>query len=166
MEQSRIIDFPEATAPAADDYLLMDSETNGTQKLLVSKIGGGGSVKNPNYNWFTNQDETLIVRQTIATGAFRWYFKDFVVTEDLYMPVPANLQRFILNNVGAYCFCNDYTEDYNGIVGFYGDTIRLWTVGLSSNMAGTINTGIIESTDSGFENTHTWVEPTFDPING
>lgn len=163
----RILDYPEVSSIGSDDYILLDSVEGSSKKIKATALsGGGGSVKNPNYNWFTNQDETLIVRQTIATGAFRWYFKDFEVTSDLYMPVPQNLQRFILNSVGAYCYCNDYTEDYNGVIGFYDNTIRLWSVGLQSNMAGTVNKGIIESTDSGFENVHTWIEPTFDPING
>lgn len=147
---------------------------NGTYNASSDNLEGFSSVtvnvsadvKNPNYNWFTNEDETLIVRQNILTGAFRWYFKDFVVTDELYMPVPQNLLRFALNSVGAYCYCNDYEEDYNGVIGFYDNTIRLWSVGLGYNMAGTVNKGIIESTDSEFENIHTWEEPTFDPING
>ena len=145
-------------------YNASDDSADGYKSVLVNVPTG--DVKNPNYNWFTNEDETLIVRQNILTGAFRWYFKDFVVTDELYMPVPQNLLRFALNTVGAYCYCNDYEEDYNGVIGFYDNTIRLWSVGLGYNMVGTVNKGIVESTDSGFENIHTWEEPTFDPING
>ncbi|MBR2540392.1 MAG: hypothetical protein IKE85_06150 [Mogibacterium sp.] len=40
----RIIDYPEATEIAVDDYLVVGSAILGTRKLLASKIGGGGDV--------------------------------------------------------------------------------------------------------------------------
>lgn len=38
----RIIDYPETTEIAVDDYLVVGSGILGTRKLLASKIGGGG----------------------------------------------------------------------------------------------------------------------------
>ena len=38
----RIIDYPEATDIAVDDYLVVGSDTLGTRKLLASKLGSGG----------------------------------------------------------------------------------------------------------------------------
>lgn len=37
----RIIDYPEATEIANDDYVLFDSLTNGTKKFLAKNLGGG-----------------------------------------------------------------------------------------------------------------------------
>jgi hypothetical protein len=209
-EESRIIDFPEATAPAADDYLLMDSEANGTQKILVSKIGGGGGgiivtktitangtysassdnadgydpvivnvasepVINPVYNWFTNEDGTLVVREKISDGSFRWYFNNYIITSDMYMPVPQNLARFYMENVGCASWWDNWYDPTehperqpNGVIGFYGNTIRGWSSGLMYNMKGTCNNAVIESTDVGiaYENYHGYIEPSFDPING
>lgn len=38
----RIIDYPEATSIAVDDYAVVGSATLGTRKLLASLLGGGG----------------------------------------------------------------------------------------------------------------------------
>lgn len=132
-------------------------------------------VINPVYNWFTNQDGTLVVREKISDGSFRWYFNNFVFTQDLYMPVPQNLARFYLESVGCAGWCEDWYDptehpdrEPNCVVGFYANTIRMWNVGLGYNMAGTCNNCIIESSDSGivYEHYHGYIEPSFDPYNG
>lgn len=175
MADKRLLDYDTATEYANDDYILLDG-SDGTKKILVSSVaegGGSSEVKNPVYNWWTNQDETMVVRETIATGAFRWYLNELPVTTS-FVSIPSNLQRFILNSVG--CKVEEvvptgiyegqsYYED--GVAGMYDNKIRLWTTSLTQNFDGVV-TAIIESTDSGvsYNNYHSWVAPTFDPING
>ena len=45
MAKKRIIDYPEATELANDDYVLIDHATNGSQKFLAKNLGGGGAVE-------------------------------------------------------------------------------------------------------------------------
>lgn len=196
MAQQRIIDFPEATTPAADDYLLMDSETNGTKKLLVSKIGGGGSeIVNPNYEWYANEDKTIVIRRqlnvngdikynSISDCPYRIYFNwfDINTTSAPFQTPPtppfiyvrdSNYDRRLFvpsSGVQVYAECDqsDYggASDAHGYIGFYDGTIRGWSVGLGYNQLGKYR-AIMESTDSGMvENPTPWEEPTFDPING
>lgn len=44
--KKRIIQYNEELAPALDDYLLLDSPTAGTRKILALNIGGGGGNAN------------------------------------------------------------------------------------------------------------------------
>lgn len=44
--KKRIIQYNEETTPALDDYLLLDSPTAGTRKILALNIGGGGGNAN------------------------------------------------------------------------------------------------------------------------
>jgi hypothetical protein len=194
-EESRIIDFPEATAPAADDYLLMDSETNGTQKILVSKIGGGGSdCVNPNYEWWANEDKTIVIRRklfdsnnnyySISECPYRIYFNWFDINTAsgpfqtlmnppfIYAKVNGNArQMFAPTNSQVYADCDqsDYggAADAHGYIGFYNGTIRGWAVGLGYNQVGKYR-AIYESTypSGAVDNPTPWEEPTFDPING
>lgn len=125
-------------------------------------------VVNPVYNWFANEDETLVVREKISDGSYRWYFNNFNITSrsGSFMPVPSNLQRFATGEKGARCTVTDGTVE-EGVVGFYSGTIRLWNGGLSYNQLGKAK-GILESTDTNisYNNYHAWEEPSFDPING
>lgn len=116
---------------------------------------------NDNYAWYYNEDKTLVVRQKLSDNSFRWYFNNYNLQG--FDTVPANLQRFILNNVGARAGIADAPN----VVGFYDDTIRGWTPTLSYNVTGVVQ-GIVESTDVNidYDNYHEWVAPTFDPING
>lgn len=191
MAQQRIIDFTEATAPASDDYLLMDSETNGTQKILVSKIDGGGSdCVNPNYEWWANEDRTLVIRvqrfpnDIYNHNHFRIYFNWFDINtvsapfQEVMQPPflttsPSQSLRdsiFIKNLCLVYADCDqtDYggASDAHGYIGFYDGTIRGWTDGQQYNQVGKYR-AIMESTDNGtVDNPTPWEEPTFDPING
>ena len=116
---------------------------------------------NDNYAWYYNEDKTLVVRQKLSDNSFRWYFNNYNLQG--FDTVPANLQRFILNNVGARAGIADAPN----VVGFYDNTIRGWTPTLSYNVTGVVQ-GIVESTDVNidYDNYHEWVAPTFDPING
>ena len=134
-------------------------------------------LKNPNYNWWTNSDGTIAVREDLSDrshATYRWYFKDFEFT-DYYMPIPPELARFAQRNAGCLGWCEDWYDpvehpdrEPNCVVGFYGNTIRMWSIGLGSNMLGTCNMCIIESTDTSISDQvyHGYIEPTFDPING
>lgn len=158
----RFLEKSEETVAKINDYVLIHNETLGTRKILVSNLKNHIAV---NYNWYYNEDKTLVVREKISDGSFRWYFDNFHVTQSDYpfMPVPSNLQRFIMNSVTAYCTVDGY--DNAGQIGFYEDVIRLWLYDLSLYVTGVVK-GIIESTDTGNYNSHTWEEPTFDPYNG
>lgn len=143
-----------------------------------------------NYNWYSAYNDTLVVRENINDGTFRWYFNWFEIeVANRYYSVPQDMQRFIKNNEIIYVSSiHDQTgtgEIYNSIdgldhfyngtaysgsakIGFYGDTVRGWTVGLNSNQRG-IFQGIMESTDTGISTgycQHVWEEPSFDPYFG
>lgn len=157
----RLLERPEVTSPKLNDYVLIDNETDGTRKILVSNL------KNhvvPQYNWYYNDDKTLVVREKISDGSFRWYFNDFEITQRGWItPVPSNLSQFILNSVCAYCIVNGTSTDGN--VGFYNNKISLRNYNRSGFIMGKAQT-IIESTYTGDTNPYTWEEPTFDPYNG
>lgn len=116
------------------------------------------------YNWYYNEDRSLTVRESVSDNSFRWYISNFEI--DGYMPVPNNLSSFILNSVGANGFMEGYTENPNATIGFYDNTIRAWSIGLSFNIYGTVDSCIIESTDpnlDGNEPYHEWEEPDYNP---
>lgn len=54
----KILDYPEVTQIADDDYILFDSESGGTSKILASYFRGEEPPE-PNYNWYYNQDKHL-----------------------------------------------------------------------------------------------------------
>lgn len=145
-------------------YNASDSMVDGFSQVLVEV---DTSVKNPVYRWWTNNDQTLIVREKISDGSFRWYFNNVYIPKKPFLSVPSNLSRFIKNRtiVGEWVTRDTYKYQ----VGFYDSTIRLWSEGLWYNIAGNA-TAIMESTDSDSSGSspviHTWEEPTFDPING
>ncbi|MBR2540393.1 MAG: hypothetical protein IKE85_06155 [Mogibacterium sp.] len=141
------------------DYLLIDGVTNGTRKIKIENL-----IKIPNYNWYYNEAKTLVVREKISDGSFRWYFNNFNVTQTGWVnSVPSNLTQFILNNVCAYCLVDDVSS--NGNVGFYNNCISLRNYDRTGFKTGRAKT-IIESTYTGDRNPYTWEEPTFDPYTG
>lgn len=48
--KKRIIQYNEELIPALDDYLIMDSPTAGTRKILASNIGGGSGGGGVDYS--------------------------------------------------------------------------------------------------------------------
>ena len=152
----------------ADYDALTSSQKNDGTKLYF--------IPTPNYNWYYNEDKTLAVREKISDGSYRWYFNNYVLT-DLYMPVPDNLQRFLPQSGMAGCaaWCEGwYDPDEhpdrvpNCVIGFYANTIRMWSFNLEHNMLGTCNNGVIYDTDQSiaYETYHGYEVPTFDPVNG
>ncbi len=126
-----------------------------------------------NYVWYYNEDKTLVVREKISDGSFRWYFNGINLTANPFINVPTHLKEFdfIKNNVIVGCKKHELTN-YNSdcMVGFYSNTVRGWSQGLWSNVTGKV-WAIMESTDTGSNQYpddcyHPWEEPTFDPING
>lgn len=157
---------------SADEYTLSGTLSSGTNAITVSYHGQTTTftvTAIPHvavYNWYYNSDKTLVVREKISDGTFRWYFNNYTVNtaSPPFMPIPSNLARFTKNGVTAYCYYNN--EYYYGQIGFYDDSIRLWLSDLSLNVGGSDIKTIIESTYTGFNNPYTWEEPTFDPYNG
>lgn len=79
--KQRIIDFPETTEVADDDYILMDSETDGTKKILVSSIGGGGGssltkveITEANYQNLTEQEKEDATKIYFITNTEYLYY--------------------------------------------------------------------------------------------
>ena len=129
--------------------------------------------KQRNYAWYYNDDKTLVVREKISDGTFRWYFNGIKLTANPFINVPYHFKQFnfIKNNVIVGCKKHELTN-YNDdcMVGFYNNTIRGWSQGLWTNVTGKV-WAIMESTDTGLNQYpddcyHPWEEPTFDPING
>lgn len=142
-------------------YNASDSMVDGFSQVLVEV---DTSVKNPVYRWWTNNNQTLIVREKISDGSFRWYFNWFEITRSGWItPVPSNLQRFIKNSVCAYCRVLNQSDYFN--VGFYQNKMSLRVYSKTQYATGSCQT-IIESTYTGDSNPYSWIEPTFDPING
>lgn len=56
--KKRIIQYNEELTPGSDDYLLLDSPTNGTRKILASNVGGSGGGGGVDYST-TEQDTGL-----------------------------------------------------------------------------------------------------------
>ncbi len=74
--KKRIIQYNEELTPGSDDYLLLDSPTNGTRKILASNVGGSGGGGGVDYST-TEQDTGL-----------KWidgkpiYQKTFIITQN------------------------------------------------------------------------------------
>ena len=129
------------------------------KKIMLNGVNySDTNPEDPNYNWYYNDDKTLIVRESKADSSFRWYFNDFAVTarSSPFQTVPSNLQSFIKNGVGVECSVSS-GEQSVGYIGFHDNTIRLWNTGWGSNFTG-ICKGIMESTDTAGAS-HTWEEP-------
>ena len=120
-----------------------------------------------NYNWYYNTDKTLVVREKISDGSFRWYFNGCTV--QYYTPpwdsVPSNLVSFILNGKLTHCTYKYSGTNYSGWIGFWDNTIRIWGEDLTANGSGFVQGAILESTGGSLQ-TNPWEAPTFDPING
>ena len=162
---TRIIDENRVSEARGDDYVLIDNESEGVRIIKTTNLLN--RQMEPVYNWYYNEDKTLVVREKISDGTFRWYIQNYEING--FMTMPNNLAPFILNSVGANGFMEGYTTSPNATIGFYDNTMRAWSIGLASNIYGTVDSCIIESTDpnlDGNEPYHEWEEPTFDPYNG
>lgn len=178
----------EKTITANGTYNAISDNADGYNSVLV-QVSAGGTV-NPNYEWWANEDKTLVVRvqkfpaEVTNYTHFRIYFNWFDINtasspfQQLMRPpfvtynttAALNASPFYKNNCQVYAECDqtDYggASDTHGYIGFYDGTIRGWTTGLAYNQVGKYR-AIMESTDSGqVTNPTPWEEPTFDPING
>lgn len=116
------------------------------------------------YNWYYNEDRSLTVRESVSDNTFRWYISNYEIQG--FMTMPSNLAPFILNSVGANGFMEGWTETPNATIGFYDNTMRAWSIGLASNIYGTVDSCIIESTDPNLDGNdpyHEWEEPDYNP---
>lgn len=135
---------------------------NPTRKIVVNGVNySDDNGEDPNYNWYYNDDKTLIVRESKADGSFRWYFNNVYIPDSSpFLAIPSNLTRFDPGNVGVEGVVSGNQTISTGVVGFYNSTIRLWNEGLTYNQYGYAK-AILESTDSGISryNEHTWEDP-------
>ena len=182
----------EKTITANGTYNASSDNADGYNHILV-QVTTGGAV-NPNYEWWANEDRTLVVRRKlfnsnnqyyrIQDAPYRIYFNWFDINttsapfQTLMNPPfitaneggQGNFTMFVKSNTQVYAECDqtDYggASDTHGYIGFYDNTIRGWTTGLTYNQVGKYR-AIMESTDRGqVTNPTPWEEPTFDPING
>lgn len=160
----RFLEKSEETVAQIDDYVLIDNESLGTRKILTKNLKNHAT---PNYNWYYNDDRTLVVREKISDGSFRWYFDGFTVQNYTppWDPVPTNLVSFILNGKLTHCTYQYQGINYAGWIGFWDNTIRIWGEDLTANGSGFVQGAILESSGGSHQN-NPWEEPTFDPYNG
>ena len=153
--------YIEKTINGLGTYNAADFGADGFSKVTVNLT--------PNYNWYYNAAKTLVVREKISDGSFRWYFDNFHVTSKTATPVPSNLSRFIKNNCAVTCNEShpDSTSSDGYAIGFTSNTIRVWTLPNGNYNDTGYFSGILESTmGTGFNPMQPWVDPTFDPVNG
>ena len=73
---TRIIDENRVSEARGDDYVLIDSESEGVRIIKTTNLLN--QQMEPEYNWYYNEDKTLVVREKISDGSFRWYFNGYV----------------------------------------------------------------------------------------
>lgn len=144
---------------AAYDALTEAQKCDGTKIYFIP------TPAEKQYKWYYNEDQTLVVREKISDGSFRWYWNNYDFDSRVFMPVPSNLTRFIKNLVIVDCYISSMTGVID--IGFYADTIRCWSDDLSVNYTPLGVKCIMESTDTGQATEyHRWEEPTFNPYTG
>ena len=84
-----------------DGIIMFDGDTAPTGY----EITDAPSPQEPNYNWYYNEAKTLVVREKISDGSFRWYFNNFDTTNagrtgNTEYYVPPALRRFVLFDYG------------------------------------------------------------------
>lgn len=149
-------------------------DTNGTYNASSDNKNGYSQVtvnvpvevSNPIYDWWTNEQSTLVVRKTIKSSSFRWYFNYYNVEQAGFSnEVPHNLQNYIKNNVFVKCKRYENGEIVDGMIGFNNFRIGLYNADMSEFKTG-VAFGIMESTDTGTSGDHQWEEPTYNVIIG
>lgn len=97
---TRITDRPEVQEAQNDDYVMIDSQTDGTRRISVENLLTPPAPAV--YNWYYNEDKTLVVREKISDGSFRWYFNDYVENSNVLPAqntdewIPSNLADFFI----------------------------------------------------------------------
>lgn len=119
--KKRIIQYNEELTPGSDDYLLLDSPTNGTRKILASNVGGSGGGGGVDYST-TEQDTGLkwidgkpiyqktyseVLTSTIGNGA-TWYAMNDLLNKNVLHSVTTYTQEdsnlfSITNFIGLAC---------------------------------------------------------------
>lgn len=175
MAEQRIINAPTAEDYTNDSYVLIDGQTNGTRKILISNL-----QPEINYEWVYNTDKTLVVRKKLSDNSFKIWFEGLVINQIIsgqyrYL-VPDNLITYAqqMNNVGvAYTGIDANSNPLAGTVYFESGSGGVYYVygkvtGSNYRLNGTILKGLMYSTDTGNAGNHLseWTEPTFDPYFG
>ena len=97
---TRIIDENRVSEARGDDYVLIDSESEGVRIIRTTNLLN--RQMEPVYNWYYNEDKTLVVREKISDGSFRWYFNGYVEAgtplpeTDTNHWIPSVLARFFI----------------------------------------------------------------------
>ena len=95
----------------------------------------------PNYNWYYNEDRTLVVREKISDGSFRWYINGYEETSTESKPpqdiIPSNLANFFTKRSDLPITINYNNHDYScrviqlyGYSGYYNHNRALLKVGV------------------------------------
>lgn len=207
---TRIIDENRVSEAHGDDYVLIDSESEGVRIIKTTNLLN--RQMEPVYNWYYNEDKTLVVREKISDGSFRWYFNGYEEKSNVLPPqntdewLPNNLADFFIKSAsmpitvtdsrGRNWTCNTVKlmsnctiqlpsgSPVNGkatlIVGTtfhaqargyneYGGNLQNGTIRAIIESSDMTNWNLMGSQTNGTAYntvTHTWVAPTFDPING
>jgi hypothetical protein len=157
MVDKNIIDYPEVSVVADDDYILLDSESGGTSKILASRL-------TKPYEDIELQNGQLILR-VYEDGTVIWYFNEFVYYGgDDHYAIPTNLRQFLPTppSSDAYSYMTasfkvkggEQGSEQYGWIGFlmnYYDnppSVRSWNMSLSSVENGTFNGRLILGADT------------------
>ena len=95
---TRIIDENRVSEARADDYVLIDSESEGVRIIRTTNLLN--QQMEPVYNWYYNEDKTLVVREKISDGSFRWYFNGYEEKSNV-LP-PQNTDEWLPNNLADF----------------------------------------------------------------
>jgi hypothetical protein len=95
MADKNILDYPEVSVVADDDYILLDSESGGTSKILASRL-------TKPYEDIELQNGQLILR-VYEDGTAIWYFNSYEWVDDgvgdIY--IPSELWQYLPDNPNA-----------------------------------------------------------------
>lgn len=95
---TRIIDENRVSEARGDDYVLIDSESEGVRIIKTTNLLN--QQMEPVYNWYYNEDKTLVVREKISDGSFRWYFNGYEEKSNV-LP-PQNTDEWLPNNLADF----------------------------------------------------------------
>ena len=95
MADKNILDYPEVSVVADDDYILLDSESGGTSKILASRL-------TKPYEDIELQNGQLILR-VYEDGTAIWYFNSYHWVDDGVgdIIIPSNLWKYLPTNPNA-----------------------------------------------------------------
>lgn len=100
--KKRIIQYNEELTPALDDYLLLDSPTAGTRKILASNIGGGGGG---GLDYSTTEQDTglkWIDGRKIYQKTYSQVLNSRLASGDIWYTMNDLADKCVLNSIATY----------------------------------------------------------------